>query len=141
MMISYKNQIREGGRSAGGLCTILQPLFQLWFSPVNPATLTCVQLVSYNRNCVVTQVLEAIMLPFLLKVTQIESQPINFFFFCFLSAKLHSTNHLSLEPRTILWQERVYREENIFRELHKERNMFPLSSTSHFLKINRSFSM
>lgn len=81
MMISYKNQIREGGRSAGGLCTILQPLFQLWFSPVNPATLTCVQLVSYNRNCVVTHVLEAIMLPFLLKVTQIESQPINFFFF------------------------------------------------------------
>lgn len=69
MMISYRNQIREGGRSAGGLCTILQPLFQLWFSPVNPATLTCFQLVSYNRNCVVTHVLEAIMLPFLLKVT------------------------------------------------------------------------
>ena len=69
MMISYRNQMRAGGRSAGGLCTILQPLFQLWFSPVNPVILTRIQLVSYNRNCAVTHVLKAIMLPFLLKVT------------------------------------------------------------------------
>ena len=81
MMISYRNQIREGGRSAGGLCTILQPLFQLWFSHVNPVTLTCVQLASYNHNCVVTHVLKAIMQPLLLKMTQIESQPIFFPFF------------------------------------------------------------
>ena len=69
MMISYRNQIREGGRSAGGLCTILQPLFQLWFSHVNPVTLTCVQLASYTHNCVVTHVLKAIMQPLLLKMT------------------------------------------------------------------------
>lgn len=129
MMITYRNQIREGSRSAGGLFTNTQPLLQLWFSHVNPVTLTCCQLVSYNHNWVVIHVLKAIMLPLPFK-NDLDRTILNthththFFFF---STKKHSTNNLRLQPHPILWQE-----EYVLRKTSSEsstnRDLFPYHS-------------